>query len=251
MSLLDFLKEFTPTKRGLGLVHCTPVLYGLPTLVQGELRTNPCPVYDNRPMVYLFYGRPAFKPLAGMAAGGIKEHLPMCLVLDAALLGRAVRILPFDSGGFDRYAPFVQPLARQQFELAPRRDVPRRIVSAFYETNLAYFHQMPARNEDDISLLHPEARAIARLAHDNAVADDDDRRATIEIQLEDNVSLPQALKAIIGPPFIMDEPATLEAIRASGAVPITYETYGRQRPTFYSSQLYDRVQRFFRRQRML
>jgi len=251
MSLIDFLEEFDPTKRTLGLVHCTPVLYGLPMLVQGEIRTRPCPVYDDRPMVYLFYGRPAFKPLANMVAGGIKEHLPMCLVLDAKLLGRAVRLLPFDSGGFDRYAPFVQPLDRVNFELTPRRDIPRRIVSAFYETNQAYFQQMPVRREDDISLLHPEARAIARLAHDNAVADDDDRRATIEVQLEENVSLAEALKAIVGPPFLMDEPATLDAIRVSGAVPITYETYGRQRPTFYASQLYERVQRFFKRRRVL
>jgi hypothetical protein len=251
MSLSEFLGGFAPTSRSLGLVHCAPAVHGVRMLAEGELRTRPCAEYGDRPMVYLFYGRPAYKPLPDMAASGIAEHLPMCLVLDPKLLGRAVRVVPFDSGGFAKYGRLTDPLIRPAFELAPGRDMPQRIVSAFYETNLAYYQQLPIRREDDISLLHPEARAIARLAHDRTIMDDDDRCTTIEVQLEENVALTDALKAIVGPPALMDEPAVLAAIRASGAIPITYQTFGRQKPSFYSGQVYERVLRFFRRKRML
>lgn len=241
MSLADFLGEYAPTSRNLGLLHCTPVLHGVQAIADQELAARPCTVYGGTPMVYLFYGRPAFKPLSGFDASGIREHLPMCLVLDPALLGQAVRILPFDSGGFGRYAPFTAPFERDAFELAPANDVPRRIVAAFYETSLSYYHQLPALDEQDISLRHPEARAIARLAHDVGMADDDDRRGTIEIQLEENVDVVQALKAMVIPPFMLDEPDVAHLIAASGAMPITYDTYGRQRPGSYSGILYDRV----------
>lgn len=220
-------------------------------LDQGALRVRPCSNYGDRPMVYLFYGRPAFKPMPGMLPARMEEHLPMCLVLDAGLIGRAVRIVPFDSGGFARYRPMVGPLARNRFELHPSRDIPRRIVGAFFETNANYFHQMPTREELDISLLHPEARAIVRLSRDPALADDDDRRTTIEIQLEEDVAIEPALKAIIGPPLLFDEPVVARALAASGAVPLSYETFGRQRPSFYASQLYVQAKGLLRKRGML
>jgi hypothetical protein len=251
MSLLEFLEGEAPARRGMSLMHCTPVLHGVQALAQGALRMRPCSNYEDRPMVYLFYGRPAFKPMAAMPPGMIHEHLPMCLVLDGSLLGRAVRVVPFDSGGFARYQPLVSPLTRDRFELQPRNDVARRIVAAFFETNANYFHQMPTRQELDISLLHPEARAIARLAHDRALADDDDRRTTIEIQLEEDIQIIPALKAIVGPPLLFDEPVVADALTASGATPLTYDTFGRQKPSFYSSQLYVQVKGLLRRRGML
>ncbi|QXT34847.1 hypothetical protein KV697_13790 [Sphingomonas sanguinis] len=251
MSLLEFLNGETPTRRSMSLMHCTPVLQGVRALDQGALRVRPCSNYGDRPMVYLFYGRPAFKPMPGMLPARMEEHLPMCLVLDAGLIGRAVRIVPFDSGGFARYQPMVGPLARDRFELHPSPDLPRRIVGAFFETNANYFHQMPTREEIDISLLHPEARAIVRLSRDPALADDDDRRTTIEIQLEEDVVIESALKAIIGPPLLFDEPVVARALAASGAVPLSYETFGRQSPSFYASQLYVQAKGLLRKRGML
>ncbi|MBX3563597.1 MAG: hypothetical protein KF730_03365 [Sphingomonas sp.] len=246
MSLSDFLDQFTPAGLPLGLVHCTPVIRGVQALNTGELRAENCPVYGES-LVYLFYGRPAFKPLAGMAASSMAEHLPMCLVFDSSALASAERILPFDSGGFDRYAPSTGTLNREAFELAGGADTPPRLVAAFYETNLNYYRQMPTVRPEDISNLYPEARAIARLANDETIQDDDDRRTTIEVQFSRGVALRDSLVAIIGPAALEVEVPILRVLEeCPNAVLRTYRTYGRQKALAHAGQLYELVEDFFR-----
>jgi hypothetical protein len=205
-----------------------------------------CPVYRER-LIYLFYGRPAFKPLAGMSASRMAEHLPLCLIFDAALMSKSERMLPFDSGGFARYAASVGSLPLENFELPADPKTPLRLVSAFYESNLNYFRQMPLTRPDQISLKYPEARAIARLAHDENIFDDDDRRSTVEIQLADDVRLAEALIAIIGPSVVEAEAPVAQLLaQCPNAILQTYRTYGRQRPIAHAGQLYDLVEDFFR-----
>lgn len=77
----------------------------------------------------------------------------MCLVMDPALLGDAIRILPFDSGGYDRYPQNIGPLLkRPDFELGARREIPMRLVKAFYQTNRNYYVQSPTADHDAIPI---------------------------------------------------------------------------------------------------
>lgn len=227
------------------LMHSTPVGVGTDILIEGKLRTHKCPVYD-QDLVYLFYGRPAFKPLPGVPPSGIDEHLPMCLIIDPALLGNAIRILPFDSGGYARYAPHIGPLLdRPDFELGPGKQVPMRLVSAFFETNYNYYRQVPRADPEAIPISYRAARAYARLARDVALADDDDRRSTIEIQINRSVPLATALKAVVGPPTVLSDPNVNAALEGMpNVMRISYETYGRQQPSAYMALLYDHVRRY-------
>ena len=246
LSLSDYLAGFQPPGLPLGLVHCTPVVRGIRAINSGTLQAEQCPVYRER-LVYLFYGRPAFKPLAGVDASRLDEHLPLCLVFDAALMAKSERMLPFDSGGFARYAGSIGSLSIESFELPADPQTPPKIVAAFYESNLNYFRQMPSTRPDQISLLYPEARAVARLANDETIFDDDDRRSTVEIQLADDVQLADSLIAVIGPSILEAEaPVTDLLSRCPNAVLHTYRTYGRQRPLAHAGQLYDLVEDFFR-----
>jgi hypothetical protein len=246
VSLQEFLAEVQPQGLPLGLVHCTPVIKGVPILEERELRTVQCPVYDE-PLVYLFYGRPAFKPLADMDASAMAELWPMCLVFDASLMARASRILPFDSGGYARYRHCTGTLTRSAFELPGSASAAPALVTAFYEANLNYFRQIPTVRPEEISLRYPEARAIARLANDETMLDDDDRRSTVEIQLPEGVALQDSLLAIIGPPVLELEVPVTDILRdCPRAVLHTYRTYGRQKPLAYTGQLYALVEDFFR-----
>lgn len=246
LGLQQFLATVQPQGLPLGLVHCTPVVRGIHVLGSRRLDPSNCPVYAE-PLVYLFYGRPAFKPLADMNASAMAELWPMCLVFDAELMSRAVRILPFDSGGYDRYGHCTGPLPRSAFELPGGAGAAPKLVTAFYETNLNYFRQLPTLKPRDISVRYPEARAIARLANDETILDDDDRRSTVEIQLPSGVPLKESLLAIIGPP-VLDVEVPVADILADcpRAVLHTYRTYGRQKPLAYTGQLYGLVEDFFR-----
>lgn len=228
------------------LMHSTSVATGAAILVAGELRTRPCTEYVGEDLLYLFYGRPAFKPLPGLLPSGIDEHLPMCLILDPSLLNDAIRILPFDSGGYSRYSAHIgADLLRPDFELGPGREVPMRLVRAFFETNRNYYHQTPTAEETSIPLRHRAARAFARLARDTALADDDDRRSTIEIQITRAVPLARALKAVVAPPVLLSDEEVASVLDLMPEVRrITYNTYGRQQPSAYVGSLYDHVARF-------
>jgi hypothetical protein len=246
MSFADYINGFDPAEGTMHLMHSTPVTIGADIILAGELRTRPCTVYTGEDLLYLFYGRPAFKPLPGLPASAIAEHLPMCLVMDPTLLGEAVRILPFDSGGYERYAAHTGPLVqRADFELGPGREVPMRLVRAFYETNRNYYIQTPPSGHDTIPISQRTAKAFARLARDPALADDDDRRSTIEVQIGRAVPLATALKAVVAPPVLLSDPEVLRVLDAMPDVKrVTYNTYGRQQPIAYVGSLYDRVSDF-------
>ncbi len=246
MSFADYLNGFTPADGALHLMHSTTVSAGASIIVAGELRTRACTVYGGADLLYLFYGRPAFKPLPGMLPSGIDEHLPMCLVVDPGLLDDAVRILPFDSGGYNRYAAYTGAIvARPDFELGAGREVPMRLVRAFFETNRNYYHQKPTVDHAAIPVSHGAARAFARLALDPGLSDDDDRRSTIEVQIGRSVPLARALRAVVAPPVLLSDPAVVSALDAMpGVKRVTYETYGRQQPLAYVGSLYDKVASF-------
>ncbi|MBD8640277.1 hypothetical protein [Sphingomonas sp. CFBP 13733] len=252
MSLFDYLQAFDADELAMPLMHSTATAIGARIIVQGELRTRGCRVYGTD-LLYLFYGRPAFKPLPGAAPSGIAEHLPMCLVLDPALLGDALRILPFDSGGYGRYAPHIGPLLdRPDFELGPRGDLPMRLVRAFFDSNGNYYRARPTAHADGISFAHEAARAFARLSRDQSIADDDDRRSTIEVQIARSVPLAGALRAVVAPASLLSDPVIATALAAMpNAVPISYETYGRHQPSAYTGLLYDHVARYLVSQKVM
>ena len=167
----------------------------------------------------------------------------MCLVVDPKLFGAAVRILPFDSGGYERYAAHTGPLLeRADFELGPGRDMPMRLVRAFYETNRNYYEQNPTSDDAAIPISQREARAFARLSRDRALADDDDRRSTIEVQIRSAVPLASALKAVLAPNVLFEDSDVASVLDAMPDVKhVTYRTYGRHQPIAYVGSLYDRL----------
>ncbi len=252
MSLLDYLERFDADEAPMPLMHSTATALGARIIVEGELRTRSCTVYGTD-LLYLFYGRPAFKPLPGTAPSGIHEHLPMCLVLDPALLGDALRILPFDSGGYERYAAHVgHLLGRPDFELGPGGDIPMRLVRAFFDSNANYYRANLTADAGRISIVHEAARAFARLGRDQSLADDDDRRSTIEVQIARSVPLATALRAVVAPATLLSDTAIAAALAAMpDVVPISYETYGRHQPSAYTGLLYDHVARYLVSQKVM
>lgn len=227
------------------LTHCTSGGTCIDIMAELVIRPKRCEVYG-ADLLYLFYGRPAFKPLPGVAPNSLTETAPVCLVLDPALIADAVRILPFDSGGFARYGAQIGPgLGLRDFELEPKAETPLKLVGAFYETTHRYYHQAH-RQDLVIPLSEREAAAYGRLIADGSIADDDDRRGTIEIQLAGPVFLKGALKALIAPAVLLDDPAVSAALASCpDAVPLDYRTYGRMPPSGLSYALYDRLASFF------
>ncbi|TPL49775.1 hypothetical protein [Mesorhizobium sp. B2-4-6] len=248
MTLTEFLLATAPISRRLSLVHCTTVGSGLNLLDHGNLKPTRCPVYKTD-LLYLFYGRPAYKPAAGVGASGILDLAPICLVLDPTLIDSAVRVVPFDSGGFARYEALIGPnLKRSDFELNGDPSLPLRLVKAFYQTNRNYYDQAPTVRESDLPPSRRTARALARLINDPAIRNIDDRCGAIELQFSTAIPLADALQAIVAPSAMLDDSDVLQALaRCPGAVPIPYKTYGRFEPLGFANTIYERVDSFLER----
>lgn len=242
----EFISGVVPAAQTLHLTHSTSVNAAIAVLEQLALRISPCSVYEPEELLYLFYGRPAYKPAPAVHAADIPELLPVCFVVDPVVLNQATRIVPFDSGGFDRYHLLLGPdLVRTDFEMTGDATVPAHIIGGFYQSNRRYFDQQPAISANDIPVSRPAARGYARLIGDPALADDDDRRSSIEIQLDADLPLADVLRAIVAPPILLQDPIVLAALTACPDVELlSYPTYGRHRPQDYSLLIYDRVDAF-------
>lgn len=246
VTLTDFISRYEPGAGAeMHLVHCTTVGTGLSALTVGALEPRACPVYGDD-LLYFFYGRPAFKPAAGLGASNIVDYAPICLVLDPTVIVQAARILPFDSGGFARYQQLIGPgLPLNDFELGVDRQTPRRLIKAFYQTPRNYYDQAPTLRDADIPLSGRTARAYARLIADPAIRETDDRCGTIEVQVSKAVPLKDALRAIVAPAVLFDDPEIQEAIKTCPGVSLLpYSTFGRFSPEGLTYALYDRVNDF-------
>lgn len=245
MTLGEFLLAAAPTPNRLGLVHCTTVGSGIGVLAAGALNPKPCPVYGTD-LLYLFYGRPAYKPAAGVGASGILDLAPICLVFDPQLLDGAIRAVPFDSGGFPRYEALVGPgLGRADFELSGDPNLPLRLVRAFYQSNRNYYDQVPTTREADLPVARRAARALARLIADPAIRNVDDRCGTIELHYSTAIPLAAALQAIVAPAAMLDDSDVQDALaQCPDAVPIPYKMYGRFDPLSFANSIYERVDTF-------
>lgn len=246
VSFNEFLAATEPAEEQLHLTHSTSANAALEVMENLLLRTTPCAVYEREELLYLFYGRPAYKPARVEHASDMQELAPVCFVLDPQVLAQAKRVLPFDSGGFGRYHPFLGPtLSRPDFELSGDANWPARIVSGFYRSNRRYFDQQPAISANDIPMSRLAARGYARLIADPSLADDDDRRGSIEVQLDADLPLKEVLRAIVAPPLLLNDPIVLAALEMCPSVEIlSYSTYGRHRPQDYALLIYDRVDSF-------
>ncbi len=209
----------------------------------GGIQPSPCPVYDQQPLLYLFYGRPAYKPAQGIGGSGIVDLAPICLVFDPDLLEFATRIVPFDSGGFKRYFDVIGPgLPRSEFELSGDPTFALRLVSAFFQTNRGYYEHLPKLDENAIPFADRSARAYARLLAHKAIGDTDDRIGTIECQFTGDIPLAGALKAIVAPAAMLDDAEVRHALAlCPDAKQFSYKTYGRSAPLSFAHTIYERI----------
>lgn len=245
IALIDYLNTHSPVGAPLHLMHCASAQSSIRALESRSLNTQRCPIYGTD-LLYMFYGRPAYKPQSGAGASTLIDLAPVCLVLDPSVLASAVRILPFDSGGFTHYRPLLGPeLSLDEFELGSGSDAPMRLVAAFYETNRNYYDQRPSLTESQIPVTRITSRAYARLIADPSIREMDDRCGTIEVQLSTSISLRTALRAIVGPAAVLSDPEIQAALdECEHAVPLPYKTYGRSEPLAFAYALYERVDSF-------
>ncbi len=226
--------EATPE---LPLVHSTEAAHIRGIFTAAELRPRPCPVFNNLPLTYLFYGRPAYQSKQANTATASPTLCPICFVFKPHSSPSTIHsVYPFDTGAanVDRFSPYVSKTEFRTFAIDPSLDTVRRLVKCFFTSNELYYEAdassftLPADAEVDLT------KYYNLITHQNPV-DYDDRRSAVEIAVEDAIPLKDSLLAVVLPAALMgDENIKKMIYEVLRCCPLMYRTYHGLSPGGYS-----------------
>jgi hypothetical protein len=110
----------SPNGSSLPLAHSTDWARFVAITQAGYFSSpTPCPVYGEI-LLYTFYGRAAYRFKEDGVAYSTPSYSPVCFILKPTLTALARRILPFDSGGFDKYGPGLDLSIENATRIGPR-----------------------------------------------------------------------------------------------------------------------------------
>jgi hypothetical protein len=245
-----YLNGFPEVGPCLPLVHITSSNHFRTILATGEVKAvKECPVFKEL-LVYLFYGRPAFKvEVDNPEQRVVDEYLPTALILEPSVVSRIERIYPFDSGAFagaNYRGAHHKEAALADYELEPVIASAQKVVGAFFETNAKYFLgecvETCAANAFD----HPEVHAHFALISGATGVQVDDRRYSVEIQTKEKLKLDPGLLAIVVPHSWLNSETVQNFLKVHPKVtPLSYSRYVGLSVAHSHGAIFERVRDYF------
>ncbi|QCB43330.1 hypothetical protein E5673_14760 [Sphingomonas sp. PAMC26645] len=232
------VRQSPPIEQQLPMTHLSDAYHLRDIAEAGSLRPTQCRVFDE-PLLYLFYGRPAYRVAAQVESSGLEAYYPVCFVLRNSAKG-AKRIYPFDSGAFHqgRFADFVhRDMIKEDFELDVDPTMPGRLMNLFWSDPRAYFDNRGARAMD-LDPFDFEAKSYAELIRAKANGPFDERHSAIEVQMPQSIPLAGNLTAVILPSNFASEPVR-RRVDELGALVLPFDTVSRHSPDNMVGQIYD------------
>ena len=257
--LKRFVQNTQPIDGQLPFVHITRA-YSFDEMLEGEtLEPSLCDVFGEQ-LIYLFYGRPAYRAKDGNNAR-LQFEWPIIFIFDPQKIGSIKRAFPFDTGAFQRqlYSEFFDKKSQMgDFELDPSLDGIKRFIGTFYQDHKEYYSGSTRKN---VPIEHRqfEAEGILELSRLPGVQDSisrlgtrDERSSAVEVQLSHPLSLIDSLLAIVLPEPYMDDNQIKEAL-ARWQVPQieTYTTLHNQGGEAWVGQIYGIVKDIYKRRGFL
>ncbi len=236
----DKLQGSAPISPLLPFFHSCDAFNLRSILEKKELLVTRCKVFKDEELLYLFYGKPAYKS-HHTESTKLNAFLPVCFILDIDHIFDIKRIIPFDSGAFKKglYDNFMHPgMTLELFYMRPEKRSIGKTINYFYESNKNYFMYQP-KEQVPHDPLDFEIESYLSLIKGEAQSKADDRKACIEIQLGANINLNSGvLKAVILPKSFMLSPLVTEVLSNTlKAELITYESYGVGSNLYYAKIL--------------
>src|SRR5262249_40288208 len=144
--LRTLVKDTVDTLPRLPLIHNTDSYTLEDVLADSKVSPHGCTVFTGEALVYLFYGRPAFRPNLDAEPTALKHYFPVFLIFKPTWATKIRRVFPFDSGAFQNefYRNYVHRKMRLgDFALEPDMTSPGKIVFQFFGSNPAYLLGKP------------------------------------------------------------------------------------------------------------
>lgn len=243
----------------LPYTHITDA-YGFRNILENQKITPGfCNVFKEN-LLYLFYGRPAYRVGADTGKTSLNVFYPICILLKHDCLKTAERVYPFDSGAFDSgffddhmHKKFncesflVDPNLTKSGEI-PLPDIPSRIVSAFFADNSNYYKNNKVVEPLNFGLLDFEVQCYHELIKTKKITVFDDRRSTIEIQTDKEIPLSSdTVEAVALPKSFMEDNEIFDAIvNKWKSTPLTYGISFHSTPDHFISLIIEEIGNFLK-----
>lgn len=232
-----------PSSQVLPYTHVTDAYSLRDILASGELSPTHCTVFGTD-LVYMFYGRPAYRAAQQEESNGIDAYWPVCFVLNAAAVV-PFRLFPFDSGAFHRgmYADHMyHRMIKEDFEIKADGSSPQRLVNLFWRDERSYYDAQAKGGLKDIGAgtLDFEVKAYRELIASTGRARYDERASSVEAQMDRPIKLNGNTVAVVLPSELAS-PAVIRQVDGLGALALPFSTVQRHGPHNMVGQIYDVV----------
>ena len=238
-----FIKHHTHSENHLPLTHTTS-LYNFRSIIKSNaeskmLETSKCDVFENEKLLYLFYGRPAYKKKStGLTVSSGDPRLPVCFLLKPDLKKQYKRIFPFDSGHFKDsetlHKHMDEHMDIMDFYLGSDLEVARNFVATFFNSNFDYYR---GRVRTDLSFednMEFEVKAYYNAIGEKVKKKEDHRLQTLEVSLEEHLLIgPGNIDAVVLPSDELRGDVEKMIIDNWKATPLPYYPIDNTDPTDY------------------
>jgi hypothetical protein len=228
----------------LPLAHTTTFETAIRILGSGEFDSPlACPIYSEK-LLYTFVARPVYRfreeadPRLGLS------FAPVCFLLEGACTPDAVRCLPFDSGGFNRYKHEMHPnWNRGDFEMKPIATRVRQVIEEFWSSYQDYYEGKP-RSGLSVPAINTLIQQYYTLITNGVSHGFDSRCSTVEVQFTAPMPISGRLKAVFAPDRAADDAAFQALVSAFHADLVPYRYHEPFYPNDYSTSIFDSVEMY-------
>lgn len=228
LSLQAIIDGSEPAMPYLPLTHATGAVNFFEILANGSILASTCEHYDEE-LLYLFYGRPAYRPDFEVLSTSDEGFRPISIILFPDIETSVARVVPIDTGAFSKglfanHCP--EKLRKENFEIKTGLDAASRHVKAFFGSNKNYYLSR-LRKDLTIEPTQLVANAYTSIQSNTGQTNSDDRRSTIEVQLSADVALSEATVMAVALPeaFLEDDQLRELIVDRWKADPIPYDIY--------------------------
>ncbi len=192
----------------------------------GVLKTKHCSIFKE-PLVYLFYGRPAYKTGSenGEKRRRDKLKVPISFILKPDCTRSVKRIYPFDTGGFEEhYREYIpKEYDYNRFFLGTAHETAKKLIELFFGSNGNYYSGSSCYKEE-VKFHEMEVKAYLNVLEATGSTPFDDRAYTVEYQIPSDIDLSKNVIAVAAPSEAFnDKEITNVVVGKWGAVPLDYE----------------------------
>lgn len=235
-----------PTVKAMPFFHNVDSVTGVRILKSGTLTTKLCDVFKE-PLIYLFYGRPAYKiDFNNGNMRGDSLCCPISIILKPNSHIKIKRIYPFDSGGFQKRYQSIIPktIERDEFRLDHSTELVRKHIELFFKTNGNYFHGNSTFNQP-ITFTNTCIQTYVNIINTNGQTPFDDRVYTVEYQVDENIDLSKNILALAAPSKAFEDSEINEwVIKKWNAIPIAYSIYKYGNLLTYHGAMFEQIKSF-------